>query len=68
MQPAGGRWVEVALLSQLSETAPTRVVAGDQVAFLFRQGDQVTGVSGLCTHWPCALNWHATVSIGIRVL
>ena len=62
MQPAGGRWIEVALLSQLSETAPTRVAAGDQVAFLFRQGDQVTGVSGLCTHWPCALNWHATTA------
>ena len=62
MQPAGGRWIEVALLSQLSEAAPTRVVAGDQVAFLFRQGDQVTGVSGLCTHWPCALNWHATTT------
>jgi cytochrome b6-f complex iron-sulfur subunit len=62
MQPAGGRWIEVALLSQLSETEPTRVVAGDQVAFLFRRGDQVTGVSGLCTHWPCALNWHATSS------
>jgi cytochrome b6-f complex iron-sulfur subunit len=62
MQPAGGRWIEVALLSQLSETEPTRVVAGDQVAFLFRRGDKVTGVSGVCTHWPCALNWHATTT------
>ncbi len=59
MEPAGGRWIEVALLSQLSETEPTRVVAGDQVAYLFRQGDQVTGVSAVCTHWPCALNWQA---------
>src|SRR6202165_1117651 len=29
MAPAGGRWIEVALLSQLKETAPTQVVAGD---------------------------------------
>jgi cytochrome b6-f complex iron-sulfur subunit len=62
MQPAGGRWIEVALLAQLSETAPTRVVAGDQVVYLFRQGDQVTGVSAVCTHWPCALNWQAANS------
>ncbi len=62
MEPAGGRWIEVALLSQLSETAPTRVVAGDQVAYLFRQGDQVTGVSAVCTHWPCALDWQAANS------
>jgi cytochrome b6-f complex iron-sulfur subunit len=61
MQPAGG-WIEVALLAQLSETAPTRVVAGDQVAYLFRKGDKVTGISGVCTHWPCALNWEAAGS------
>jgi cytochrome b6-f complex iron-sulfur subunit len=62
MQPAGGRWIEVALLAQLSETAPTRVVAGDQVVYLFRQGGQVTGVSAVCTHWPCTLNWQAANS------
>jgi nitrite reductase/ring-hydroxylating ferredoxin subunit len=63
MQPVAGQWVEVALLSQLSETAPTRVVAGDQVAYLFRKGDQVTGVSGVCTHWPCSLDWRQTTSL-----
>jgi nitrite reductase/ring-hydroxylating ferredoxin subunit len=62
MQSAGGRWVEVALLSQLSEKEPTRVVAGDKVAYLFRQGDKVTGVSGVCTHWPCALSWQAATT------
>jgi nitrite reductase/ring-hydroxylating ferredoxin subunit len=62
MQPAGGRWIEVALLSQLSEAAPTRVVAGESMAYLFRQGDRVTGVSAVCTHWPCALNWQAANS------
>lgn len=57
MRPAGGKWVPVATLSQLSEAEPTRVVAGDLVAYLFRKGEQVTGVSGICTHWPCALKW-----------
>lgn len=57
MQPAGGRWVEVAALSQLSELEPTRVVAGEMIAFLFRQGRNVTGVSGVCTHMPCNLSW-----------
>ena len=63
MQPVGG-WIEVALLAQLSEAAPTRVAAGDRVAYLFRQGDQVTGVSAVCTHWPCTLNWlHASTEL-----
>jgi nitrite reductase/ring-hydroxylating ferredoxin subunit len=57
MRPGGGRWLPVANLSQLSEQQPTRVVAGDLVAFLFRQGGEVTGVSGICSHWPCVLNW-----------
>jgi nitrite reductase/ring-hydroxylating ferredoxin subunit len=57
MQPGGGRWIEVAALSQLSDTSPTRVVAGDLVAYLFRQGTTVKGVSGICTHLPCVLDW-----------
>jgi nitrite reductase/ring-hydroxylating ferredoxin subunit len=39
------------------------VVAGDQVAYLFRRGDQVSGVSGVCTHWPCALDWQPGNSV-----
>jgi nitrite reductase/ring-hydroxylating ferredoxin subunit len=58
MKAAGGRWIEVAALSQLSETAPTRVVAGDVVAYLFRTGATVSGVSAICTHLPCVLGWH----------
>src|SRR5579859_3410122 len=62
MRPGGGRWVAVAALADLSRTAPTRVVAGDVVAFLFREGDGVRGVSGLCSHagWPCTLSWTTT--------
>jgi len=59
MQTAGGRWVEVAALSQLTEAKPTRVVAGNLVAYLFRNGSTVTGVSGICSHLPCVLSWKA---------
>lgn len=61
MKPGGGRWVPVAALADLSQAAPTRVVAGDLVAFLFREGDAVRGVSGICSHanWPCTLVWTA---------
>jgi cytochrome b6-f complex iron-sulfur subunit len=59
MRGGAGSWVRVAAFSDLSEQAPTRVVAGDLVAFLFRNGKAVSGVSGMCSHWPCALNWKA---------
>jgi len=61
MIPGGGRWVPVAALTALSQSAPTRVVAGDLVAYLFRTGDTVRGISGMCSHpgWPCTLDWKA---------
>jgi cytochrome b6-f complex iron-sulfur subunit len=63
MQPTGGRWVEVAAFSQLSETAPTRVVAGEAVAYLFLKGKEVSGISGICTHLPCTLWWKNDASL-----
>ncbi|HVD01870.1 MAG TPA: Rieske (2Fe-2S) protein [Candidatus Dormibacteraeota bacterium] len=68
MKAGAGRWVPVALLSDLSQSAPTRVVAGDVVAFLFRDGDSVRGISGICSHanWPCTLNWSAA-PLGVLV-
>jgi len=41
------------------EAKPTRVVAGNLVAYLFRNGSTVTGVSGICSHLPCVLSWKA---------
>jgi nitrite reductase/ring-hydroxylating ferredoxin subunit len=69
MKPGAGRWVPVAALASLSQAAPTRVVAGDVVAFLFREGDSVRGVSGICSHanWPCTLNWTGAVESGVLV-
>jgi nitrite reductase/ring-hydroxylating ferredoxin subunit len=63
MQPVGGQWLEVAALSELSETAPTKVVAGDLVAYIFRKGNAVRGVSGVCTHLPCTLSWQRSSSL-----
>ena len=57
MKPGGGRWIPVAAFADLSELMPTRVVAGDVVAYLFRRDQEVTGVSGICTHLPCTLSW-----------
>ena len=63
MQPTGGRWVEVAAFSQLSETAPTRVVAGETVAYLFLKGKEISGISAVCTHLPCTLLWKHDASL-----
>lgn len=63
MRPAGGAWVPVAQLSELSEAGPVRVVAGEMVAYLFRSGDSVRAVSAICSHLPCALSWQAADSL-----
>lgn len=63
MKPGGGRWIPVAAFADLSELTPTRVVAGDLVAYLFRRDQEVTGVSGICTHLPCTLSWQGRVGL-----
>lgn len=57
INPTSGRWVDVAALSELIEGHGTRVTAGSVGAFLFRRGDNVTGVSSVCSHLPCELWW-----------
>ncbi|MGA7911573.1 MAG: Rieske (2Fe-2S) protein [Candidatus Dormiibacterota bacterium] len=58
INPIGGRWVDVAALSELVEGQGKRVTAGSVGAFLFRRGDNVTAVSSICTHLPCELLWN----------
>ena len=58
INPIGGRWVDVAAMSDLVEGHGKRVTAGSVGAFLFRRGDTVTGVSSICSHLPCELWWN----------
>jgi nitrite reductase/ring-hydroxylating ferredoxin subunit len=58
IDPIGGRWIDVAAMSDLVEGQGTRVTAGSVGAFLFRRGDTVTGVSSICSHLPCELWWN----------
>ena len=58
INPIGGRWVDVAALSDLVEGQGKRVTAGSVGAFLFRRGGSVTAVSSICSHLPCELWWN----------
>jgi nitrite reductase/ring-hydroxylating ferredoxin subunit len=58
IDPIGGRWVDVAAMSDLVEGQGKRVTAGGVGAFLFRRGDTVTAVTSICTHLPCELWWN----------
>ncbi|HUZ86323.1 MAG TPA: Rieske (2Fe-2S) protein [Candidatus Baltobacterales bacterium] len=58
INPASGRWIDVAALSDLVEGQGKRVTAGSVGAFVFRHGDTVTAVSSICTHLPCQLWWN----------
>jgi nitrite reductase/ring-hydroxylating ferredoxin subunit len=58
ISPIGGRWVDVAALSELVEGQGRRVTAGSIGAFVFRRGDRVTAVSSICSHLPCELWWN----------
>jgi len=57
INPRNGRWIDVAAMADLVEGQGRRVTAGGIGAFLFRQGDNVTAVSSICTHLPCELLW-----------
>jgi nitrite reductase/ring-hydroxylating ferredoxin subunit len=59
INPIGGRWVDVAALSDLVEGQGKRVAAGGVSAFVFRRGDTVTAVSSICSHLPCELGWNS---------
>ena len=58
INPIGGRWVDVAALSDLVEGQGKLVAAGSVGAFVFRRGDTVTAVSSICSHLPCELWWN----------
>jgi nitrite reductase/ring-hydroxylating ferredoxin subunit len=57
IEPAHGRWVDVAAMADLAEGQGRYVVAGRVSAFVFRRGETVTAVSAICSHLPCELWW-----------
>jgi nitrite reductase/ring-hydroxylating ferredoxin subunit len=57
IDPAQGRWIDVAALADLDEGQGKLVAAGAVRAFVFRKGDSVTAVSSICSHLPCELWW-----------
>lgn len=59
INPIGGRWVDVAAVSDLVEGQGKLVAAGSVGAFVFRRGDTVTAVSSICSHLPCELWWNS---------
>jgi nitrite reductase/ring-hydroxylating ferredoxin subunit len=63
IDPAGGVWVDVAALKDLTEGQGQLVTAGSVSAFVFRQGDKVAGVSSICSHLPCQLWWNSHNSL-----
>jgi nitrite reductase/ring-hydroxylating ferredoxin subunit len=57
IDPAHGRWIDVAAMSDLEEGQGRLVAAGAVRAFVFRKNDTVSAVSSICSHLPCELWW-----------
>jgi nitrite reductase/ring-hydroxylating ferredoxin subunit len=57
IDPAHGRWIDVAAMSDLQEGQGRLVAAGAVRAFVFRKNDTVSAVSSICSHLPCELWW-----------
>ena len=53
------RWYDAGPLTAFKEGIPVRFQAGAVGAYLVRKGSSVIGLSSVCTHLPCELNWLA---------
>ncbi|HEX6350409.1 MAG TPA: Rieske (2Fe-2S) protein [Candidatus Dormibacteraeota bacterium] len=51
------RWYDAGPLSAFKEGVPVRFQAGSVGTYLVREGQNVNGLSSVCTHLPCELNW-----------
>ena len=52
-----GTWKPVKALAELPEGTPIAFRSGAIEGFLIRQGDEVKGLSAICTHMACILNY-----------
>jgi nitrite reductase/ring-hydroxylating ferredoxin subunit len=52
-----GSWRDVVALHSLPDGVPTRFSSGALEGYLLRTGQDVRGLSAICTHMGCLLNW-----------
>jgi cytochrome b6-f complex iron-sulfur subunit len=52
-----GAWKDVVALADLKDGVPTRFSSGALEGYLLRTGQDVRGMSAVCTHMGCLLNW-----------
>jgi cytochrome b6-f complex iron-sulfur subunit len=52
-----GSWQNVLALSDLPDGVPTRFTSGAVEGYVLRTGQGVRGLSAVCTHMGCLLNW-----------
>ncbi|HXN02261.1 MAG TPA: Rieske (2Fe-2S) protein [Candidatus Dormibacteraeota bacterium] len=52
-----GSWKPIKALADLPEATPVAFRSGAIEGFLIRQGQEVKGLSGVCTHMACILNY-----------
>jgi cytochrome b6-f complex iron-sulfur subunit len=55
--PKNGTWKPVKALADLPEATPVAFRSGAIEGFLIRQGQEVKGLSAVCTHMACILNY-----------
>ena len=55
--PGNGTWKPVKSLAELPEGTPIAFRSGAIEGFLIRQGQEVKGLSAICTHMACILNY-----------
>lgn len=54
-----GTWTPIIGLAALAEGVPTHFASGAIEGYLLRLGATVRGMSGVCTHMGCLINWSA---------
>src|SRR5579864_8606211 len=52
-----GTWRDVVAMQSLPDGVPTRFSSGALEGYLLRTGQDVRGLSAVCTHMGCLLNW-----------
>ncbi|HEV2952541.1 MAG TPA: Rieske 2Fe-2S domain-containing protein [Candidatus Dormibacteraeota bacterium] len=60
IEPYPGRWIDVGALSDFVDGQAVMVTAGAVQAYVFRRGEETRGLSAICSHLPCTLDWNSS--------